>query len=209
MHWSYHKDCHKYWNTVKQQGLDAREFSIEMDIGSAEYGDHNMLAYPDLHTFRRIYGQFTKAQLDDNGVVLLIPYYETTDSVRDILSQLGIDVRKCEQNRSLVIVDSVKAYFHSDIDIKSLVKMMAEDAKRTGKKGVSIIDDMGSFFLYEKQNQMIEYETELQLDEKKNNASSDKIIEICAYHKDNLDTLKKKEQQELFEHHHTSLVVYN
>ena len=34
MHRSYHKDCHKYWNTVKQQGLDAREFSIEMDIGS-------------------------------------------------------------------------------------------------------------------------------------------------------------------------------
>ncbi|HKG88283.1 MAG TPA: hypothetical protein VKA95_08145, partial [Nitrososphaeraceae archaeon] len=45
-----------------------------------------------------------------------------------------IDVRKCEQNRSLVIVDSVKAYFHSDIDIKSLIKTIAEDAKRMGKK---------------------------------------------------------------------------
>jgi KaiC/GvpD/RAD55 family RecA-like ATPase len=123
------------------------------------------LVYPDLHTFRRIYGQFARAQLDDNGVVLLLPYYETTDSVRHVLSQLGIDVRKCEQNRSLVIIDSVKAYFHSDIDIKSLVKMRAEDAKRMGKKCVSIIGDMGSFFLYEKQNQMIEYETELQLDD--------------------------------------------
>jgi hypothetical protein len=169
-----------------------------------------MLVYPDLHTFRRIYGQFTRGQLDDNGVVLLCPYYETTDSVRHVLSQLGVDVRKCEQNRSLVIIDSVKAYFHSDIDIKSLVKMMAEDAKRTGKKGVSIIDDMGSFFLYEKQNEMIEYETELQLDdEKKNDVNSVKIKGICAYHKDNFDALKKKEQQELFEHHDTNLVVYN
>jgi KaiC/GvpD/RAD55 family RecA-like ATPase len=178
-------------------------------LNIAEYGDHNMLVYPDLHTFRRIYGQFTRAQLDDNGVVLLIPYYETTDSVRRVLSQLGIDVRKCEQNRSLVIVDSVKAYFHSDIDIKSLVKMMAEDAKRTGKKGVSIIDDMGSFFLYEKQNQMIEYEIELQLDEKKNDANSVKIKGICVYHKDNFSTLEKKEQQVLFEHHHINLVVHN
>src|SRR5215211_7002792 len=195
MHRSYHKDCHKYWNTVKQQGLDAREFSIEMDIGSAEYGDHNMLAYPDLHTFRRIYGQFTKAQLDDNGVVLLIPYYETTDSVRHVLSQLGIDVRKCEQNRSLVIVDSVKAYLHSDIDRKSLLKMMAEGSKRMGKKGVSIIGDMGSFFLYEKEND--------------DDANSVKIKGICSYHKDTFNTLAKKEQQALFEHHHAKLVVYN
>jgi hypothetical protein len=88
---------------------------------------------------------------------------------------------------------------------------MAQDAKRMGKKGVSIIDDMGSFFLYEKQNQMIEYETELQLDEKKNDdANSVKVKGICAYHKDNFKTLKKKEQQALFEHHNTNLVVvYN
>ena len=167
-----------------------------------------MLVYPDLHTFRRIYGQFTRAQLDNNGVVLLIPYYETTDSVRQVLSQLGIDVRKCEQNHSLVIVDSVKAYFHSDIDIKSLIETMAEDSKRMGRKGVSIIGDMGSFFLYEKQNQMIEYETELQLDEKKNAANSVEIKGICAYHKDTFNTLKKKEQQVLFEHHAKNLVAY-
>jgi hypothetical protein len=169
-----------------------------------------MLVYPDLHTFRRIYGQFTKARLDDNEVVILIPYYETTDSVRHILSQLGIDVRKCEQNRSLVIVDSVKAYFHSDIDIKSLPKMMAEGSKRMGKKGVSIIGDMGSFFLYEKQNQMMEYETELKLDGKENDdANTVRIKGLCSYHKDTFNTLKKKEQQALFEHHQTNLVVYN
>ncbi|MBD0360601.1 MAG: MEDS domain-containing protein [Nitrososphaeraceae archaeon] len=168
-----------------------------------------MLVYPDLHTFRRIYGQFTKTQLDDNGVVLLIPYYETTDSVRHVLSQLSIDVRKCEQNRSLVIVDSVKAYFHSDIGMKLLPKMMAKGSKRMGKKGVSIIGDMGSFFLYEKQNRMMEYEMELRLDGKENDASSVKIKGICSYHKDTFNTLAKKEQQALFEHHHAKLVVYN
>jgi hypothetical protein len=181
-------------------------------LNIAEYGDHNMLVYPDLPTFRRIYGQFTKAQLDDNGVVVLFPYYETTDSVRQVLSQFGIDIRKCEQNRSLVIVDSVKAYFHSETDIKSLLKMMAEGSKKMGKKGVSIIGDMGSFFFYEKLNQMMEYEMELQLDEKENddaNANSAKIKGICSYHKDTFNTLTKKEQQALFEHHQTNLVVYN
>ncbi|MFL6480419.1 MAG: MEDS domain-containing protein [Nitrososphaera sp.] len=169
-----------------------------------------MLVYPDLHAFRRIYGQFTKARLDDNGVVLLIPYYETTDSVRQVLSQFGIDVRKCEQNCSLVIVDSVKAYFHSDIDIKSLIKMMAKDAKIERKKSVSIIGDMGSFFLYEKQNQMMKYEIELKLDGKENDdANSVKIKGICSYHKDNFNTLEKKGQQALLEHHQTNFVVHN
>lgn len=169
-----------------------------------------MLVYPDLHTFRRIYSQFTKAQLDDNGVVMLFPYHETTDSVRQVLSQLGIDVMKCEQNRSLVIVDSVKTYFHSDIDIKSLPKMMAEGSKKMGKKGVSVIGDMGSFFLYERQNQMIEYESELKFEGKEyDDANSGKIKGICSYHKDTFNTLTKKEQQALFEHHQTNLVVYN
>jgi hypothetical protein len=68
---------------------------------------------------------------------------------------------------------------------------------------------MGSFFLYEKQVQMIEYEIELQLDEKKNDANSIMVKEICVYHKDNFNTLEKKEQQALLEHHHTNLVVYN
>jgi hypothetical protein len=194
--------------------LDSHSNKVQTDeaislLNIAEYGEHNMLVYPDLHTFRRIYGQLTKAQLDDNRVVLLFPYYETTDSVREILSQFSIDVRKCEQNRSLVIVDSVKAYFHSDIDIKSLVKTMAEDAKRMGNKSISIIGDMGSFFIYEKKSQMIEYEIELQLNEKKNDANSVKVKGICVYHKDNFNTLKKKEQQALLEHHDTNLVVYN
>jgi hypothetical protein len=87
---------------------------------------------------------------------------------------------------------------------------MAQDAKRMGKKGVSIIDDMGSFFLYEKQNRMMEYESELRLDGKENDdANSVKIKGICSYHKDTFNTLAKKEQQALFEHHHTNLVVYN
>jgi MEDS: MEthanogen/methylotroph, DcmR Sensory domain len=194
---------------------DSQRNNVQTDeaislLNTAEYGDHNMLVYPDLHTFRRIYGQFTKAQLDNNGVVVLFPYHETTDSVRQVLSQLGIDVRECEQNHSLVIVDSVKLYFHSDIDIKSLPKMMAEGSKRMGKKGVSIIGDMGSFFLYEKQNQMMEYEMELRLDEQENDdANSVKIKGICSYHKDTFNTLTKKEQQALFEHHHAKLIVYN
>jgi hypothetical protein len=58
---------------------------------------------------------------------------------------------------------------------------------------------------------MIQYEAELRLDEKMNDddANSVKIKGICSYHKDTFNTLKKKEQQALFEHHATNLVVYN
>jgi MEDS: MEthanogen/methylotroph, DcmR Sensory domain len=174
-------------------------------LSAAKYGDHDMLVYPDLDTFRKIYVEFTKKQLDDNGVVLLAPHYETTDSVRENLSKAGIDVKKCEQDCSLVIIDSVRAYFHSSIDINSLLKTMIEDAKRKGKKGVSIMDDMGSFFLYRKQKQMLNFEVGTDL----GNRDKSMIKGICVYHKGNFNTLSDHEQQELLEHHDKNLFVYN
>ena len=53
-------------------------------------------------------------------IVLILPYYETTDSVRHILSGDSgghdatiIDVTKYEKDQSLIIIDSAKAYFGS------------------------------------------------------------------------------------------------
>jgi hypothetical protein len=45
-----------------------------------------------------------------------LPYYETTDTIRCRLRKmrcLDIDVRKYEKEGSLVIIDSVRAYFCS------------------------------------------------------------------------------------------------
>ncbi len=99
-------------------------------INESETGTHCLMVYPDIMTLRAIYSRFTKIQLEDkNEIVLILPYYETTDMVRLVLSgsnvygddisnnpvgYSGIDVSRYEKEGSLVIVDSLKGYFGSD-----------------------------------------------------------------------------------------------
>src|SRR5215212_3111314 len=56
-----------------------------------------------------------------------------------------IDVRKYEKQGSLVIIDSVNAYFHSDIDLISFLAGLAKQPQFSGKKGISVIADLASF----------------------------------------------------------------
>src|SRR5919205_3558965 len=127
-------------------------------IRQAEFGAHYIIVYPDMMTLRQIYSRYIKAQIEDhNEIILMLPYYETTEMVRSILSGENnnnnnnnggsiIDVRKYEKEGSLIIIDSVKAYFGSDIDLMSFVEKLAKQAQSSGKSGVSVIADLASFY---------------------------------------------------------------
>ena len=90
-------------------------------------------------------------QLEENNeLVLLLPYYETTDTVRCHLREneyACIDVRKYEKEGSLVIIDSVRAYFCST-SIMTFVERLVKHAEKLGKDGVTGIADMGAFFQF-------------------------------------------------------------
>jgi hypothetical protein len=62
---------------------------------------------------------------------------------------------------SLIIIDAPRAYFESSIDIISFANSLSKHTKETGKSGLSVFADMGSFFYYDKVNQLIRYETSL------------------------------------------------
>jgi hypothetical protein len=48
-----------------------------------EYGAHLIIIYVDLDTLRELYSNYAHKQIKDNNEVVLInPFYETTDSVR-------------------------------------------------------------------------------------------------------------------------------
>ena len=173
-------------------------------VNSTKYGDHHILVYPDIESIREIYVAFAKAQLANNAIVVIFPHYEKTDDVRDALYEAGIDVRECEKNCSLVIVDSVKAYFFSEMDVRSMLKQFVAAAEKEGKEGVALFDDMGPFFLYGKQNELIDYEIEIHLDRD----ISLKVKAICVYHQDDFFTLPEQQQKELLEHHHAHQIVH-
>ena len=63
-----------------------------------------------------------------------------------------------------MIIDSSRAYFGSSIDIVSFVRSLVNYADQIGKNGVTVLADMGSFFCYNKLNDLIEYDCAVAVD---------------------------------------------
>ena len=74
------------------------------EIRIAEHGVHYLVIYPNMITLRRIYSYHAKMQLEDNNeIVLILPYYETTEMVRSVLSGEN------DKNTYLLFIDGIQA----------------------------------------------------------------------------------------------------
>jgi hypothetical protein len=185
----------------------------------ADYGDHYMIVYPDLNTLREIYSHYIKFQLEENNeIVLIIPYYETTDSVRHILSQNKetndsdndndlpyIDVQKYENEGSLIILDSAKAYFKSEIGLESFIQRLLRHAESLGKNGVSVLTDSGSFSLFGGREKLVDYE--LLLPSKYPHGT--KLKRFCVNNKKDFEMLLQEQKEKLIRHHGKNIVIVN
>jgi DcmR-like sensory protein len=184
-------------------------------LRQAEFGAHYIIVYYDMMTLRQIYSGYIKSQLEDNNeIVLILPYYETTEMVRSILSGENdnsiegniIDVRKYEKEGSLMIIDSVKAYFNSDTDLMSLVEKLAKQAQNSGKSGVSVIAELASFYFPNGIDKLIEYE----MSQPTSYDDNIKLKGFCFYHQEDFDKrLSKEQKQKLLGHHGKNLTVVN
>ena len=91
-----------------------------------------MIIYEDLYTLREIYARVSKKALEQNNEIMLIDTtYETPDTVRNMLSEYEINVKKYyESNGSLVIIDSVKVYqranFYGGLRLIQLLAIRAQ-----------------------------------------------------------------------------------
>jgi hypothetical protein len=133
------------------------------DIGDGENG---ILIHPDLPTFRQIYGEYVKEEYDaaarledtnndDNGnrcklprIILVAAFYETTASVKHYLSAIGVDTQRFIDNGSLIIVDTFNSYYPDMAGMKKLVASLSMRATKEGRAGVTVIVNMGFFFLF-------------------------------------------------------------
>ena len=172
----------------------------------SKHREHNMLVYPRLDVLRNIYSRYSKSQLETSKeIVVHLPTYENISSVRRVLTNTGLDVDRFENDESLVILDSVKGYFESNPDILTTFEMLAkraEDEKSGG--GCSVISDMGSFSLLNKEKELLDYERSLPL-----RFSSMKCKGFCCYHQANFDRLSENQKEQLFEHHYKNLIITN
>jgi hypothetical protein len=189
--------------------------SVIKQLRQADFGSHYIVIYPNLAILREIYSNYALTQIEENNeIVVLIPYYETTDSVRSVLQKSmnsssnstntsnAKKIRKYEKQNRLVIIDSVKAYFTLKMGLESFIQNLVEHAKSTGRNGVSVITDAGSFSLFEIRESLVEYELNLP-----SHYNDLPLKRFCIYNQAELNTFPEEKKQKLLKHHTINLVV--
>jgi DcmR-like sensory protein len=175
--------------------------SIIEGIRRSDFQEHNILIYPDLPSFRQIYSECTKQALDDNEIVFLATTYDSFDRVEDALRSKQISVQDEKKNNNLIIVDAFRAYQIDMNGVMNFAKDLVMRATQDGKKGVFNLSDMGSFFLSERIDRLIEYEQNLP------KKMDFKFKGICSYHRDNFGMLTEEQQRALLLGHNTVIGV--
>ena len=171
------------------------------DIRRSNFHQHNMLIYSDLPTFRKIYSECTRQALHSNEIVFLATTYDPFDKVTDELRSKGISVDDETKAGNLVIVDAVRAYQIDTYGAMKLAKSLVLRAIKEGKSGVFNMSDLGSFFLSESIDTLIEYEQSLP------KKMDFKFKAICSYHKGNFGTLAEEQQRALLYGHNNVIRV--
>jgi hypothetical protein len=171
-------------------------------INQAEYGAHYMIIYPDLVTLREIYSNYVLKQLEDNNETVLInPFYETVDSVRQVLSRQdhGLDISKYEKEESLIIADALEEYL-GDQHLVYLKKGLANYAKM-GKEGFLVLADLGAYSHKSMHRELVDYELSLPT------KYEVQMKGFCLYHQKDFDNLSEEQQQKLVRHHGKALKI--
>ena len=176
---------------------------ISKELRALEIGSHLLIEYPDLQTLREMYSHYTRFALyDGNEIVVILPFYETAEAVRRVLSGDGawIDVRKCEKEQALLIIDSLQGYFGSKDGLMPFVKQTVEYAKSAGRSSVTVLGDMGSFFYYGRKDDLVGWENKLphrfEID----------LKGFCLYHKRDYEARLFKGDKLKLSRHHSKIV---
>ncbi len=170
--------------------------------GLIEPGSHTLLVYNDLEAFHEIYTQYSRAVLPQNEIVVIGTQYESINDVKNNLRVSDMDVERYLNEGTLFIVDAQHGY--QDADINGMWKFamsLLSRAKREGRQGITWFGDAGSFFSFEKIEELMQYE--LSLPQK----YEDSIKTVCSYHIRDFEKLTETQQQTLFDHHFKSLLI--
>jgi hypothetical protein len=211
---------------VRTESKDNEESIQRWFDKEVEDGENTILVYPNTQTFRQIYTKYFKDQLmsarkqeveeennnnnninnnnrsrDNNEqpksrIILISPFYETTDSVKHHLSGFGVEnVQGLIDSGSLVIADSFHSFFPDSNDMKKLIDSLSGRARKEGIPGVTAIVDVGFFFLFggdSKAADLISYETSLAPKTQDGNVKG-----ISCYHWGNYETLTDEDKEQL------------
>jgi len=179
-------------------------------ISEYDYGLHCLLIYSDLTMLREFYSRYIPEQIRYKEEMIQInPFYETEVSVRQVLYKgyKGMNTDKIEdkeedkEQKSLMIVDSLRNYSgqKNAESIWNANQEMVKYANGLGKKGVSIIGDMGSFLFEKRMEELVNYELSLPRRFEIN------LKGICLYHQNDFDRLSEYQKQTIINLHEIAI----
>lgn len=174
---------------------------LELPLGS-----HYLILYPNIEKIRKIYGQYLRAMIErSNAAILFLPYYDTTDKVRQQLLRKGLDVRKYEQDNSLALIDFGKIIDNPYLGIPAsfgLKEFIEKIRIFHKKKDLVVITDMSVYNHFRNIEDLFDYES-LSPDGHGNG----KWTQICLYHKVDFDLMFTAEQKQKIFYYHTDKVI--
>jgi hypothetical protein len=169
-------------------------------LDSRRAGNHAMVVYQDLNLYREIYCSYAKSRLESGEVVILLPYFETIDSVLHYLKEYGIDVDSHRKGTTLIILDSVAQFFGTDPDFVGYLSLIDKRAREQGGGPIHVVADITAFHHFEDMEGMLEYERRMQQALKGMHVSM-----ICCYHEGNFERLPGNLQQNVAQCHTAKL----
>jgi hypothetical protein len=131
-------------------------------------------------------------------IILIATFYDTVNAVKHNLSAVGVDVQSRMDDGSLLIVDAFNGYYPDINGMKKLVISLSERAASEGRIGVSVIANMGFFFLYEgdgRATDLINYEASLAP-----KIDGGNVRGFSCYHLGDYNTLNDSQKKELQGH---------
>jgi KaiC/GvpD/RAD55 family RecA-like ATPase len=185
------------------------ENEISTRLMEVPIGHHYLVLYSDLESMRRVYSNYVKTQIENQpeSIIAILPYYDTTDKVREVLESKDIKVRDLERQGSLIILDIVKVIRSQSFDVPDIERLRALILKLENQypnKTIFIIADMSAFHHLKKAQALVGYEKSLHKDIK-----VEKWKELCLYHERDFNLMfTDNETKQLLEYHRDKVIQF-
>jgi hypothetical protein len=146
-------------------------------------GYHCLILYPNIEKIRKIYAEYIHLLIeeDNNVAILFLPYYDTTDKVRQELRTKGLDVRKFERSNSLTLIDFTKVVDNPYLGLPAafgLKEFINKIQAYNKDKNLVVIADMSLFNHSKSIDNLLRYES-LSDD----GYANQNWRQLCLYHK--------------------------
>lgn len=212
------RDSYSDKDSNRYRIVNADPATILKFIKNTNYADHNLVIYPRLEQFEEFYIECCKDSiLDRNEIFVLVTHYQPVSAVRKKMYLLaGIDTARYENDDTLVILDSAMAYQPSVEQtgrynvFNILTSLLMKHAQERDKKGITLLSDLGTFFLNKRIADLISHELWLRLlllGVSVPRGIDANIRSFCCYHKDDFSVLQEEQRKRILQHHSNNLIL--